>query len=154
MMLSNSLKETAMVYNVFIQSATQLNDGWSKKPTGLRDQNCLRGSKAIADKIDIGLVGVRICEEEQKQIEAVWGELKKQDPSKYNVEPNIVIDIYKNRRGELNSVKIFRYFDYGTCRSKDLFVTTANYQGIQDIGQLKYAIRKMDFLDLKTGGKL
>ena len=49
MMLSNSLKETAMMYNVFIQSATQLNDGWSKKTTGLRDQNCLRGSKAIAD---------------------------------------------------------------------------------------------------------
>ena len=49
MMLSNSLKETAMVYKVFIQSATQLNDGWSKKVTGLRDQNCLRGSKAIAD---------------------------------------------------------------------------------------------------------
>lgn len=49
MMLSNSLKETAMIYNVFIQSATQLNEGWSKKTTGLRDQNCLRGSKAIAD---------------------------------------------------------------------------------------------------------
>lgn len=154
MMLSNSLKETAMSYRVFIQSATQLNDGWSKKPTGLRDQNCLRGSKAIADKIDIGLVGVRISEEEQKQIEAIWGELKKQDPVKYGVAPNIVIDIYKNRRGELNSVKIFRYFDYGTCRCRDLFVTDSSYQGMRDIGQLKYAIRKMDFLDLKTGGKL
>lgn len=49
MMLSNTLKEIAMNYKVFIQSATQLNDGWSKKEIGLRDQNCLRGSKAIAD---------------------------------------------------------------------------------------------------------
>ena len=49
MMLSNSLKEIAMSYNVFIQSATQLNENWSKIETGLRDQNCLRGSKAIAD---------------------------------------------------------------------------------------------------------
>ena len=49
MMLSNTLKEIAMSYNVFIQSATQLNDGWSKNKIGLRDQNCLRGSKAIAD---------------------------------------------------------------------------------------------------------
>ena len=154
MMLSNSLKETAMSYNVFIQSATQLNDGWSKKTTGLRDQNCLRGSKAIADKIDIGLIGVRLQDEEHKQIESVWGELIKQDPIKYSIKPNIVIDIYKNRRGELNSVKIFRYFDYGTCRCQDLFVTDASYQGIRDIGQLQYAIRKMDFLDLKTGGKL
>ena len=66
--------------------------------------------------------------------------------------PNIVMDIYKNRRGELNCVKIFRYFDYGTCRCKDLFITDASYQGIKDIGQLKFAQRKVDFLDLKTGG--
>lgn len=154
MMLSNSLKEIAMSYKVFIQSATQLNDGWSKNKTGLRDQNCLRGSKAIADKIDIGFVGVRLSEDEKQQIDAVWGELQKQDPIKYSHSPNIVIDVYKNRRGELNSVKIFRYFDYGTCRCKDLFITDASYQGIRDIGQLKFAQRKVDFLDLKTGGKL
>jgi hypothetical protein len=153
-MLSNSLKEIAMSDKVFIQSATQLNDGWSKNKTGLRDQNCLRGSKAIADKIDIGFVGVRLSEDEKQQIDAVWGELQKQDPIKYSHSPNIVIDVYKNRRGELNSVKIFRYFDYGTCRCKDLFITDASYQGIRDIGQLKFAQRKVDFLDLKTGGKL
>ena len=49
MMLSNSIKEIAMEHNVFIQSATQLNDGWSKREIGPRDQNCIRGSKAIAD---------------------------------------------------------------------------------------------------------
>lgn len=154
MMLSNSLKETAMSYKVFIQSATQLNDGWSKKPIGLRDQNCLRGSKAIADKIDIGLIGVRIDEEEFKQIDGIWNELVKQNAVKYRNKPNIVIDIYKNRRGELNGVKIFRYFDYGTCRCQDLFVVDSTYQGIKEIGQLKYAQRKVDFLDLKTGGIL
>ena len=141
-----------MTYKVFIQSATQLNDSWSKKTTGLRDQNCLRGSKAIADKIDIGLIGIRIDEDEFKQVDAIWGELAKQNPYKYANKPNIVIDIYKNRRGELNGVKIFRYFDYGTCRCQDLFVTNSSYQGIKDIGQLKYAQRKVDFLDLKTGG--
>ena len=36
MMLSNSLKEIAMIYNVFIQSATQLNDGWTKREIGLQ----------------------------------------------------------------------------------------------------------------------
>ena len=152
MMLSNSIKETAMTYGVFIQSATQLNDGWSKKAVGLRDQNCLRGSKAIADKIDIGMIGVRIQDEEKKQIEAVWNELQKQNPQKYKHEPNIVIDIYKNRRGELNSVKIFRYFDYGTLHCEDLFVTDASYKAVQDIGQLQYNQRPFDFLDLKTKG--
>lgn len=154
MMLSNSLKEMAMNYDVYIQSATQLNDGWSKKEVGLRDQNCIRGSKAIADKIDIGLIGVRLGEEEKKRIEAIWNELRMKAPMKYVHEPNIVIDIYKNRRGEMNCVKIFRYFDFATCHCEDLFITDASYQGIQEIGQLKYNIRKYDFLDLKTGGQL
>ena len=111
MMLSNTLKEIAATYNVFIQSATQLNDGWAKKEIGLRDQNCIRGSKAIADKIDIGLIAVKITDEERKQIDAIWSELKAQYPNKYRNEPNIAIDIYKNRRGEMNSVQIFRYFN-------------------------------------------
>lgn len=148
MMLSNSLKEIAMIYNVFIQSATQLNDGWSKRTIGLRDQNCIRGSKAIADKIDIGLIGVRIQDEERKQIEAIWNELKFQKKS--TRDPNIVIDIYKNRRGELNCVKIFRYFDFGTCRCYDLFITDASYKSVQDVGSLSYDLRPFDFLDLKT----
>ena len=152
MMLSNTLKEVAMNYKVFIQSATQLNDGWSKKEIGLRDQNCLRGSKAIADKIDIGLIGVRLNEEEKKQIEAIWTELKRQNPGKYRNDPNIVIDIYKNRRGELNCVKIFRYFDYGTCHCEDLFVTDPSYHAVNDIGDLKFEKHAYDFLDLKTRG--
>jgi len=152
MMLSNSIKETAMMYNVFIQSATQLNDGWSKRETGLRDQNCLRGSKAIADKIDIGMIGVRLGEAEKEQIKAIWEELQKTNPQKYKHEPNIVIDIYKNRRGELNCVKVFRYFDYSTCHGEDYFVTDVTYKAVQDIGQLKYEQRPFDYLDLKTGG--
>ena len=152
MMLSNTLKEIAMNYKVFIQSATQLNEGWSKKEIGLRDQNCLRGSKAIADKIDIGLIGVRLSEEEYKQIDAIWTALKKQNPGKYTNEPNIVIDVYKNRRGELNCVKIFRYFDYGTCHCEDLFVTDPSYKVVNEKGELKFEKHSFDFLDLKTRG--
>ena len=150
MMLSNTLKEVAMNYKVFIQSATQLNDGWSKKEIGLRDQNCLRGSKAIADKIDIGLIGVRLNEEEGKQINAIWTEIKRQYG--FTNEPNIVIDVYKNRRGELNCVKIFRYFDYGTCRCKDLFVTDPSYKAVSGIGDLKFEKHAFSFLDLKQRG--
>ena len=154
MMLSNTLKEIAATYNVFIQSATQLNDGWSKREIGLRDQNCIRGSKAIADKIDIGLIAVRINEEERKQIDAIWSELRAQKPNVYTHDPNIVIDIYKNRRGEMNSVKIFRYFDFATLRCQDLFITDASYKSIREIGELKYEESAYDFLELKTGGVL
>lgn len=154
MMLSNSIKETASNYNVFIQSATQLNENWSKREVGPRDQNCLRGSKAIADKIDIGLIGVRLGEAEMKQIDTVLKELRAQNPIKYKKDPNIVIDIYKNRRGELNSVKVFRYFDYATCHAEDLFITDCSYKAVQEIGQLKYDQRPFDYLDLKTRGIL
>ena len=154
MMLSNSIKETASNYNVFIQSATQLNENWSKREVGPRDQNCLRGSKAIADKIDIGLIGVRLGEAEMKQIDTVLKELRAQNPIKYKKDPNIVIDIYKNRRGELNSVKVFRYFDYATCHCEDLFITDCSYKAVQEIGQLKYDQRPFDYLDLKTRGIL
>lgn len=155
MMLSNSLKEIAMNYNIFIQSATQLNDGWSKKTIGLRDQNCLRGSKAIADKIDIGFIGVRLQDEEKQQIEAIWNEVKRNNPDKFqNVSfPNIVIDIYKNRRGKHNAVKIFRYFDYGTCHCQDLFLTDSSYKAVTtDFAEFRYDKREFDFLDLKTRG--
>lgn len=165
MMLSNTLKEVAANYGAFIQSATQLNDGWSKKEIGPRDQNCLRGSKAIADKIDVGLIGVKISMAEREQIDAIWKELQKQAPTKYLQEPNVVVDIYKNRRGDLNNVKVFRYFDYGTCHCEDLFVLSADYKSLQaekgidaltrtGVEHLEFTQRPFDFLDLKTRGIL
>lgn len=153
MMLSNSLKEIAAVYNVFVQSATQLNDGWKKQEVGPRDQNCLRGSKAIADKIDIGLIGVRLSENEFKQIETMWTELQSQHPEKFTRKPNIVIDIFKNRRGKLNGVKVFRYFDYATCRAEDLFVTDSSYATLpMKIGTLDFEQNGYDFLSLVQDG--
>ena len=169
MMLSNSLKELAMTYNVFLMSATQLNDGWAKKAVGPRDQNCIRGSKAIADKADIGAIGVALSEEEKGQIEALWNEIKKkatnelvtkQDLTEEDKElrqiivkvpyPNQVVDLYKNRRGELKAIKIFRYFDFGTCRATDLFVTDGSYKHVDNIGIFKYEKHKVDFAALKV----
>lgn len=80
--------------------------------------------------------------------------MKAQNPNKYQHDPNIVIDIYKNRRGEMNSVKIFRYFDYGTLRCEDLFITDCSYNGLQgkEIMTLKVPENRYSFLDLKTKG--
>jgi replicative DNA helicase len=144
MMLSNTLKEVAQTYSVFVHTATQLNGNWEK--VQIRNANLIRGSKAIADKIDIGIIGVRIDEEEMDKIAIILKELKLKIP-------NIVMDIYKNRRGKLTSVKIFRYFDYGTCRAEDIMITDGNYKLVQDVGKLIYEKRAFDFLDIITGGK-
>lgn len=108
----------------------------------------------VERKIDIGFIGVRLGSEEKKQIEAIWNELKRRSPQKYIHEPNIVIDVYKNRRGEMNCIKIFRYFDFGTCHCEDLFVIDTSYKAVEEIGQLKYETHSFDFLDLKTRGAL
>ena len=154
MMLSNTLKEVAQVYNVFIQSATQLNDGWSKKEIGIRDQNCLRGSKAIADKIDIGMVAVRTPDAEFEKVQGIYNELSAKHPEWKGVKPNMVIDLYKNRRGEISGMKIFRYFDHATCRSMDMFITDSSYNTVTGIGLLEYEKRPRDYLDLITTGEL
>ena len=46
----------------------------------------------------------------------------------FNKIPNLVFHIYKVRRGKINRVKLWLYFDYGTCRTKDLFVTDNDYK--------------------------
>lgn len=151
MMLSNSLKEIAMVHNIHVTSATQLNDGWSKREVGPRDQNCLRGSKAIADKIDGGLIGVRLQPVEREKIQEIWNKIKA--AKGYDFDPNIVIDVYKNRRGELNCVKVFRYFDYATCHCIDLFVTDTEYHTISNVKEIKCEEKIADYseIDWVTG---
>lgn len=122
MMLSNTLKELAAEYNVFIMTGSQLNGDWNK--TTIRNANLLRGAKALADKIDVGIIGVLATPEEIEQIQGYLD-------AEHKVKPNIVMDIYKNRRGKMCNIKIFRRFDYGTCRSEDIVATYQDYSSLE-----------------------
>lgn len=115
MYLSNALKEIAAIHNVFVMSSTQVNGSWTEAT--IRNQNLIRGSKAIGDKVDVGMITLDIREEELMKIQPICEELGLPLPT-------TVTDIYKNRGGRYNSVKIFRYFNKGTSRIKDLFMTT------------------------------
>jgi replicative DNA helicase len=130
MMMSNTLKELAATYQVFIETATQLNGGWEKP--GPRNQNLIRGSKAIVDKVDIGIIGVRLQEDEKKEVSELM--------SKFGNAANLVLDVYKNRRGSMSAIKIFRRFDYGTCRAKDLFITDDSYHPWENQNGLKAGV--------------
>lgn len=129
MMLSNTLKELAAEYNVFIMTGSQVNGQWAQ--TTVRNATMLRGAKALADKIDVGIIGVLATPEELENIQDVL------DSMHYR-KPNVVMDIYKNRRGKMNNIKIFRYFDYGTCRSYDILATHQDYSSLGDLPILKY----------------
>lgn len=126
-MLSARLKEIAVQYSVFIMSSTQLNGDYVDAATP--DQNLLRGAKAIADKIDVGMITLPVT---QKDIESLANVFSKS--SAFGV-PDLKISIYKNRRGRYKDVLLWCKADLGTCRIQPMFVTSYRYEliNIEDI---------------------
>ena len=141
MMLSTQLKDIAAAYNVFVLSATQLNASWEDKM--VRNMNMLRDSKSIADKADIGMISVRLQEQEWKMVETYFEQLGIEQM------PNQVVDIYKNRRGSVTGAKVFRYFDYGTCRATDLLLTSQSFKLLPESNaDIKYGdVKTYNLLD-------
>ena len=117
-MLSTALKDLANELNVFMMSGTQLNGNWQdgKLP---RNQNLLRGSKGIVDKIDVGGISLPVTQDEHNLIDPVARKLNKDLPTQ-------VQDLYKIRRGKYNRVRLWSKVDLGTCRTEDLFLTDQN----------------------------
>lgn len=143
MMLSNTLKEIAVEHQVFIMSSTQLNASWEEKD--VRNANMIRGSKAVVDKVDVGSISVKASADELMKVQGIIDE---QQPSHL---PNMVTDIYKNRRGELTEIKVFRYFDYGTCRVIDLFMTDTSYNVKANYEQLRQKEQTLLWEDFLNG---
>jgi hypothetical protein len=100
------------------------------------DQNLLRGAKAIADKIDCGMVTAKVSPEELVTLDKVIRER--------GICPNQVSDIYKLRRGRYNDVRIWSEMDLGTCRIKDLFVTDVNFKPILDFYPITFTYDECD----------
>lgn len=115
-LLSTRLKELAVQYNIFIESATQLSAEWKTSQTP--DQNLLRGAKSIADRIDIGEILLNATPEDIQNLTdagyiQLWGR-----------EPNAKLSIYKNRRGKYVNCYVWMYADKGTCRFSPIGATT------------------------------
>lgn len=117
-MLSRRLKDLANKYGVFILTATQLNGSWKQDETP--DQNLLRGAKAIADSIDLGLILLPVSKEDLESLKAVLS-------SNTFKTPNIKISVYKNRRGKYKGVYLWCNADLGTCRVNPMFCTDFGY---------------------------
>lgn len=135
MLLSTCLKDIAVELNVFMFSATQVN-GELENKKGIKDKSVIRGSKAIVDKADVGSIIVAVSKEDQSILNQVLGSVDM---------PNLKTDIYKIRRGKGKGARIWSYFDLGTCRKTDLFVTDSEYNLITDITILD-TIYGMDIL--------
>lgn len=121
-LLSTVLKDLAAELDIFVMSATQVN-GELEDKKGIKNQTCLRGSKAIADKCDVGCITMKVTQDELTTLNVLI--------QKKGIKPNQVTDIYKVRRGRYNDVRIWSYMDLGTCRKQDLFITDANFKEIE-----------------------
>lgn len=132
MLLANELKQLAKDYNLFIFSATQVNANAMVDDGEFKNETCIRGSKAVADKADMGYVMSRVNEKLWNTIVPNLraainkGDLPAELLANEDMRPTHVLDIYKMRRGRFKNVRIWTHLDLGTGYRKDLFMTGAD----------------------------
>jgi replicative DNA helicase len=134
-LFTTALKNLAVELNSFIMTSTQIS-GDDDPKGGFRDYKKVRGSRSIADLVDVGCIMSRPTREELQPYSEYISSFG---------EPNLVIDVYKNRRGRWNMVRIFCKNDLGICRRKDLFITDAQGRILTDFNLANYSV-------LKNGG--
>ena len=131
--LGLKLKELTRKYDISIDSWTQVSGDF--KNSANQDQTIIRGSKALADKIDTGYIVSMVNMQDLKKLEKIM-------KSRFlKWQPNRCITVYKNRGGEYTKCKIWVYIEYSTMRVHDLFCTDEDYQ-ILDMPQTFTRVRE------------
>ena len=129
-LLSSKLKDIAVQYNVFVLSSTQLNAQYTESETP--DQNLLRGSKAIADRIDVGMILMEVTKEDKEKLAPFC--------TKNNLPmPNIKLSCYKNRQGRYKGMYLWIVADRSMCRFDAKFASDWAYN-IMEIENLKIKV--------------
>ena len=117
-MLAIRLKDLCNELGIFMESSTQLNGDWEDKPVA--NQNLLRGAKAIADKIDLGMITLPASKNDLECLQTILA-------TGAFPTPNMCHHIYKNRRGRYKSVRLWCSADLGICRVTPMFLTDDSY---------------------------
>jgi hypothetical protein len=128
-LFTTTLKNLAVELNAFIMSSTQISNDDDDKG-GFRDQKNIQGSKAIVNLADFACIMSRPTKTELQELAGFQ--------SQFSFVPNLVTDIYKNRRGRWNMVRVWSYNDLGCCRREDLFVTTADMKPIKEFQAVEF----------------
>lgn len=123
------LKDLCNEYDVWIGSATQLNKNY--KEEGMLDESSIRGGRALADKVDAGMIMLPVESKKDKaMVDAIFS------AGYFGDRPTHSINVYKNRGNRWKMVRVWAKINLGTLRTKDLFCT--DYEGnlIDNIQQL------------------
>lgn len=139
-MISIRLKDMCNQYGVFIMTATQLNADYITAQQ--YDQNLLRGAKAIADKIDCGMIMLECNADDWAALDNVI--------TKGNFEkPMIKISVYKNRRGRYKSILLWCRANRGTCKIEPMFATNYQYE-LVPIEELKINVKPKKKIEISA----
>lgn len=114
LMLSQALKDTAKTLGIYIWTASQLSGDY--KNAKELDAAYLRSAKSIADKVDAGSIIMPVREIDQPVIDSYCSK-------GFELAPNFVMTVYKVRAGSYQNIKLYGYYDRGTCQWTDCFVT-------------------------------
>lgn len=120
--LSRRLKFLAEKFDIFIMSATQLNA--KSKDDSLfnsRDANAIRGSRAVVDKIDYGIILARPTPLDLKALSKSVGKEGFGD-----MTPDYATFVYKNRAG-LDHIVLWSKNNLGNMNDQFMYATDYNY---------------------------
>jgi len=121
-LFSAALKQLANKYNIYLGSATQMSSNWKEE----KDGNAIKGSKAIIEKADYGVLALPVTSADIKKLKPIL------ENGFYN-SPNMAYYIFKNRGGKWKAIIVFTKINLGTVREQDCFVTNNDYELISDI---------------------
>lgn len=126
-LFSAALKSVCNKFGVYLGSATQLNDNY--KEDGNKDAGALKGSKAIIEKADGGILALPVTHKDLKKLQPIF-----ESAGNFgSLVPNMSYYIFKNRGGKWKTIIIWTKLNMGTMREVDCFVTNYNYELITDI---------------------
>lgn len=124
--LSTALKNLANKYDVFILSSTQLNRSY--KTDQYLDVTSLRGGMATADKADYVIITMKVTKADMDKLQYIL-----EDNAFQDLKPTHGHHIVKNRGGKWVGIIVWLNIDLDTMETKDCFVTTQDYEKINNI---------------------
>lgn len=112
-------------YGVYVLTSTQLNRSY--KTDEHPDATHIRGSMAVADKVDVGMITLKVGKAELEKVQTAI------DTGFCSKVPTHCHHIYKNRGGTWTGIIVWVNMNLDNMQIHDCFVTTQDYDVIGDI---------------------
>lgn len=126
-LFSAALKSVCNKFNIYLGSATQLNNDY--KDDNNKDAGALKGSKSIIEKADGGILALPVTHKDLKRLKPIL----ERAGNFGTLVPNMSYYVFKNRGNKWKNIIIWTKLNMGTMREVDCFVTNYNYELIPDV---------------------